>query len=220
MGCDIHFHVEKKTDQGWVRAEPQVKNEDYGRWDDEPEFKREEFYGGRNYSLFAMLADVRNSYDLEPITATRGIPEDVSDDVRQEYDGWGIDGHSHSWLCLRELLTVPWHENQLTHQGWVMPDEFDRWDKYGRDPESWCQGVSGRNVRHIEPDEMRESIADGTIDPHAEAGPISYYTHISWGQSWAKSAAGFMSTLVRMANVAMAEGLDLDSIRAVFWFDN
>jgi hypothetical protein len=220
MGCDIHFHVEKKTDQGWVRAEPQVKNEYYDKWDDEPEFKREDFYDGRNYSLFAMLADVRNGYGLEPITATRGIPKDVSDDVRQEHDDWGIDGHSHGWLSLRELLTVPWHEKQLTHQGWVMPDEFDRWDKYGRDPESWCQGVGGRNVRHIEPDEMRALIADGTIDPRAEKGPISYYTHISWGQSWAKSAAGFMPTLVRMANVAMVEGLDLDSIRAVFWFDN
>ena len=223
MGCDIHFHVEMKTAEGWVRAEPLVKNQWHGQWDNEPEFTHEEFYGGRNYSLFAMLADVRNDYGIAPIVQPRGLPGDASESVRASSDDWGVDGHSHSWLSLAELFNVPWHENNLTHSGWVTPGEFERFDKFDAGPKGWCKGVSGARVKHVENDEMRALIANGVVDPRKDDqpdAPFSYYTHISWPQSWAKSAREFMSTIVRMAHVATKEGLSVDDVRAVFWFDN
>lgn len=60
MGCDIHIIVEIKKDDKWMYV---------------PE--RPESYRSRNYRLFAVLADVRNSFDIacfEP----KGIPEDIS----------------------------------------------------------------------------------------------------------------------------------------------
>ncbi len=34
----------------------------------------------------------------------KGLPDNVSIEVKTESDEWGIDGHSHSFLTLKELL--------------------------------------------------------------------------------------------------------------------
>ncbi|TDN70452.1 hypothetical protein [Paraburkholderia sp. BL10I2N1] len=58
----------------------------------------------RNYALFGSLANVRRDGDGAP--DPKGVPDDVSDLARMEIDGWGIDGHSHTWWTLREALPV------------------------------------------------------------------------------------------------------------------
>ncbi len=64
MGCDIHAMVEIKKDRWWANAG------DPGLW--------------RDYELFAFLADVRNDYDIVPISQPKGVP----DDCCSEYSGW------------------------------------------------------------------------------------------------------------------------------------
>lgn len=93
MGCDIHFFVELRTGaapHGW-----------------EAEGAEGAFYEGRDYLLFAHLADVRNPGEVDPITEPRGLPHDMSNFVR---DYMGIDGdlHSYSYLTLTELLAHDW----------------------------------------------------------------------------------------------------------------
>jgi hypothetical protein len=86
MGCDIHTTIECQTPSG--------------RWESVPHF---ELFDFRNYNLFAWLAGVRNYTDIQPIAEPRGLPDDVSDQVRAQVEAWGSDGHSVSWLSLKEL---------------------------------------------------------------------------------------------------------------------
>jgi hypothetical protein len=62
-------------------------------------------WSSRSYNLFAALAGVR-SYDsgLIPISQPRGVPDDISPMVMQAFKGWELDGHTHSWLGLDEIL--------------------------------------------------------------------------------------------------------------------
>ena len=129
MGCDIHFFVEHWTSSNdylgprdleddrdhklsevlddvpvsyrWVSADQwQIEDGEWQiDWDDE-------YYGGRNYQLFSLLAGVRG--DLEPISRKRGIPEDASCGYLYKCKQWEEDAHSHSYYTLDELLQIDW----------------------------------------------------------------------------------------------------------------
>jgi hypothetical protein len=100
MGCDIHAFAEKRTGEKWE----QLKNCFKQSWD---KSLGDEIDLGRNYELFAFLANVRNDYDLKPISEPKGVPEDSSDGYRKEVEGWDVDGHSHSYFTLEELKNIP-----------------------------------------------------------------------------------------------------------------
>lgn len=87
MGCDIHMHVEKKLDDGSY-AELHGVN----------------FLDCRSYGIFGFLADVRNYSAVTPISQPRGVPDDVSAGLKADYESWGSDAHSASWLSVEELL--------------------------------------------------------------------------------------------------------------------
>lgn len=82
MGCDVHAYVEIKVDGKWeLYNQPRLN---------------------RNYDLFERMAgvrgDIRNAID-DP----RGLPGDVSKVVLLEATYWRLDGHSYSWLTMKEL---------------------------------------------------------------------------------------------------------------------
>lgn len=61
----------------------------------------------RNYSVFALLADVRNSYGSDhvpPICDPKGLPEDITAWANLELDHEYGDIHSQSWHDFDELL--------------------------------------------------------------------------------------------------------------------
>lgn len=82
MGCDIHIHVECKHGAHWKRC-------------------NREIYEGRDYELFGILAGVRGS--RTPISYPKGLPVDVTYDVKRLYDLWEWDTHSSSWLTFDEI---------------------------------------------------------------------------------------------------------------------
>lgn len=82
MGCDIHAFVEVKTD----------------RWNYVDDL---ELY--RSYGLFGFLADIRNYSCVPPITNTRGLPPDISKELRNTWED-EYDRHSPSYVYLKELL--------------------------------------------------------------------------------------------------------------------
>jgi hypothetical protein len=85
MGCDIHCYAEQKGAAGIYEC--------FG-----------EYFEDRSYGIFGFLADVRNYSGIDPIISQRrGIPEDVSQIVSDEYRDWGGDAHGASWLSLAEL---------------------------------------------------------------------------------------------------------------------
>jgi hypothetical protein len=84
MGCDIHSYTEKKTEQGYESV-------DFAPFD------------WRSYGMYAFLAGVRNYSGITPIAEPRDLPDDVSSAVKQHAEDWNGDGHTHSWLSVKEL---------------------------------------------------------------------------------------------------------------------
>ena len=86
MGCDIHGWVEVKVGDKDI-AVKEIKD------------------SSRNYTRFSAMAGVRRRDDgvtLSPL----GIPEDVSDTAKYDIDYWGTDGHSHSYMPLKEAADI------------------------------------------------------------------------------------------------------------------
>ena len=63
-------------------------------------------YGGRCYSLFGILAGVRDVSNpmIGGLDFPRGMPDNASPEVGEMEDDWGPDGHSWNYYTLRELL--------------------------------------------------------------------------------------------------------------------
>lgn len=131
MGCDIHFFVERKSQQlrrqesinkligideqlntEWESADKWIPNKYYDGVDETNKFeinRSERFYSGRNYALFGILAGVRWQPDCGEISKPKGFPNDASDDVISAYKSWGRDAHSASYFTLKELQDVDWN---------------------------------------------------------------------------------------------------------------
>lgn len=137
MGADIHFFLERKTTslnydgpkdaqterdikisslisdtirERWVSVDVWINDEDDDEW------YCDSIYSDRNYYLFAVLADVRNSNNIDPISEPKGIPDDASAGFLYKSEQWKNDAHSHSYFTLAELLDVDWsvyNENYL-----------------------------------------------------------------------------------------------------------
>lgn len=55
----------------------------------------------RNYERFAQLAGVRGDGP-----APRGLPDDMSETAALLVEDWAGDGHSHSWLPMKDAAAV------------------------------------------------------------------------------------------------------------------
>lgn len=128
MGADIHFFTERKTASLNYQGPKDLqddRDEKIGqiiegsnlteRWVSADEWQKQsgiwspdELYWSRNYYLFSILADVRNSGHVQPICDPRGIPDDASSGYKYMCDRWDGDAHSHSYFTLEELLSVDW----------------------------------------------------------------------------------------------------------------
>ncbi|GAI60500.1 unnamed protein product, partial [marine sediment metagenome] len=87
MGCDIHLFVEKRVGGNWVPADKWVPDKESEDKDALMVPYGNRYYDGRNYHLFAILADVRNNFgfagidrgdQFNPISDPRGLPQDVT----------------------------------------------------------------------------------------------------------------------------------------------
>jgi len=101
MGCDIHAHLEIKLVPKDFREQVKGALNQTSGW-----YYYSPITIHRNYHLFALMADVRNNGSISPIADPKGMPEDASLITRMNKDGWGVDGHSHSWLGIDELVIL------------------------------------------------------------------------------------------------------------------
>lgn len=142
MGCDIYLFVEVEHDGNWNSVD---------EWETEDGYKsvayEKQYYNGRNYDLFALLANVRNYNDVKPIKCPVGLPDDVSDQVMQKSESYGSDGHSHSYLTLKELIDFDWDQS-IKEAGYMNNEQWDKFNKslHTDNPDydlrySYCQGI-------------------------------------------------------------------------------
>lgn len=102
MVCDIHLVLERRHNDKWIAVNTfeshhnayAAKGAVMGGWSS-PAART------RNYIRFAALANVRGD-GPEP----RGLPEGISETTQYLVEKWGGDGHSHSWLPLKEAADL------------------------------------------------------------------------------------------------------------------
>jgi len=103
MGCDIHSHAERRVGGKW-----EVVKDAFTLGDFDKEYYNKERgdspFDWRSYSMYGFLAGVRNYSCCDPIAEPRGIPDDTTSEVREDYEGWGSDAHTPSFLTAKELL--------------------------------------------------------------------------------------------------------------------
>ena len=131
MGCDIHMYLENKKGSKhlWSAVSglklDMVLRRNFKSIDgyyshiqnpkkaaklvkEHRSWARKYFYHDRNYSLFAMLSNVRNDGSVESLCEEGNcdgvMPDDASDKVFCEYRHWGRDAHSLTVFTLQELL--------------------------------------------------------------------------------------------------------------------
>lgn len=232
MGCDIHLYVEVKQGDSWVTADrwTQDKYDEPGRLSVGYD---QRFYRGRNYSLFAILADVRNGRGFagiktgegfNPISKPRGLPKDVCKEIQAESDGWDSDGHSHSWFTISELMEYDWTQFSCL-QGWVDGPNFEEFDRYLKSqqegPEEYCGAVDGGNIKHISNEEMKALIGEPKGWGASREAAIlessrDCYTLVEWTIPYYKCCREFLGeTLPKLWRLG-----NPNEVRIVFWFDN
>lgn len=237
MGCDIHMFAEYKkshphpSDSSWVMVGHYFVHEWYHEerptsiyWSDWGEVERNapwslHPYDRRNYSLFAILANVRNGYGFAgvdtgdgfiPITMPRGVPEDASSYYKKLVEDYALDGHSHSYLTLTELEAYDWSQ-VTTKRGWVNQEQFKVFVREGR-PSSWSGSVQGGGVLHVSNEYMQDSINVGNLSP-------KLYTQVEWQQTYASSCEDFLNnTMPQLRKIAAMELVE--DVRIVFFFDS
>lgn len=250
MGCDIHLHVEQylATQARWSCVDGVLPLSACDSCDGagtilwKPDGTRDPcpycrrtgvrsgVYRARNYSCFAILADVRNGYGVagcdtgdafRPIAMPRELPDDVSPDVREASNDEGEDGHSRTWLRLDEILAYDW--NQVSeHCGFVSSIGYARWKPAGGFPAHFCGGVGGPKVQIVSNAEMDRLLAegiasaDGDDEMYLGRNGTRYYTQIAWTATYRESAGPqWWAFLDRVKTLG-----DPQEIRLVFWFDN
>ncbi|KKM95452.1 hypothetical protein LCGC14_1188010, partial [marine sediment metagenome] len=164
--------------------------ENYG---DDPrvcwEYYLDRALGQRNYCFFAILADVRNGRGFagistgdgfNPIAEPRGVPEDASMEVKRENDYWNCDGHSHSYLTLKELLKYDW-EQVTVHRGIISEKEYARMlGTNSSTPMNWCGKTYGPDIEQICLSDMYDLIKGKfRRDPNKE-----YVTEFEWEETY------------------------------------
>jgi hypothetical protein len=238
MGCDIHLFVEQRNGGGWRSADAWKQDED------EPLRKRVDYrdalYHDRNYSLFAILADVRNGYGFAgvdtgegfvPISDPRGLPDDSSVEVKAESDSWDGDGHSHSYFTVAELLAYDW--TRITRKRGVLTlVQYVRWNRWGRtegeQPKEWCGDKMGGNTTIVDDggavqERLKPIIqdynlrTDEQIDAALQRAGVGYTdVRCTWGVPYYQTCETFWSrTIPRLLRLGKP-----DDVRIVFWFDN
>lgn len=234
MGTDIRTFMEVKPDDQWELIGPRWKP---SYWDYLPEEQRQlshRPYSNRNYTVFGVLANVRNGRGfggadlgdpVTPIAMPKGEPADMSkglfalindtpDDEAQERLG----NHDFSHLTLAEMAAYDW-EHPMTHRGVITLDEYKLWRQL---PPTWPNGgyaaaVSGTKVRTLTPEQ-----ADERLDANEPSGDLHYYVHITWQSSIAEACADFFPAILQeMREVAKEYNLTSeDRVRLVFGFDS
>lgn len=176
MGTDIHPRCEIMKKGVWFDVTAHVNME---LWD---------FLEQRNYTLFAVLANVRNGYGfagvktgdpLRYISHNRGIPSN-SPNAGQE-ESYMFGDHSLTWVTLKELIDYDWEQiNSVT--GVISEEQWLEFRRKREPPMSYSQGVSGRNIVTISEKEAKELYDkdNNELRRDEENEDVVYYVRVEW----------------------------------------
>jgi hypothetical protein len=144
MGTDIHIVAEVKRDGEWRLSDIKVPC-------------------NRDYDTFAILANIRNGFGfagvktgepLTPISLPRGLPKDISEELKGKMnlpgdnDCW-LGDHSYSYITLKEMLEYDYNGLRI-ECGMVTHATAEAFRKEGKLPEEWCGWTSMKGYEKME----------------------------------------------------------------------
>jgi len=142
MGCDIHIHLEtfNKHSEKWENRDTFGLNHYIDVDELEPKYVKLPIgeSEGRDYTLFSILADVRNSTGITPIAPPRGMPKYANKQLVEAYLQWEEDAHSVSYFTLAELIKAEKKYKQIAYSGYLTDAQITRMDQ-GTLPNSWYE---------------------------------------------------------------------------------
>ncbi|MBI3097017.1 MAG: hypothetical protein HYY93_02045 [Planctomycetes bacterium] len=197
MAIDIHLYVEHRRDGSspWVGARKVNST------------RTEPIYATPNYTLFEILGFPTGSpgaTGIEPITVPRGLPDDVSVEVRLLSLSAGDEAGGHSWLTLEELQGYDWGK-YLTVEGVLTRDEYASLLKSGKAP-SWKSDVFGANFVLV-PHEQILTLppSDGKV----------FCTRVAWEVPCRERCEDFLARVIPFMEDI---GPGPEHERIVYWF--
>lgn len=223
MGTDIHCFTEKYQKNGSWKPIGGFLTDAAHYYSDIKHFQKRCYTNAlspfcmRNYIEFAILANVRNGRGfagcdtgdpVKPISLPKGLPESVSPGIRRIAESWGCDGHSHSWLTVREILE--YKRPRIVMRGYVSAHKYVDFLKTGN-PYPCSSGIMGANVEVVPPDKI--------LQLKEEQPDVDFFTQIQWTEKSEDSAEWlFKQGLQQLKD--RCESAFFDDVRIVFWFDN
>lgn len=226
MGTDIRLYPEQYVNGRWQFIGEVEENSAY-RHDSEhePPSCPKNLYDIRNYSLFAILANVRNGEGYECIARRRRVPGDLSPEIKSHFEyytkfyqadmpdtialardkkqraSWithAIDMQlSPGWLTLEELANFPWHEKRIQ-----------------------IYAIVDKRVTHLFHPERSFPFREWPADiqcSYSTTHKEDPYCNASWTQTYAEAAgADFMELLSTYVQQCGAS----KDVRFVFWFSS
>lgn len=224
MGTDIHSMVEVQeysfSNNAWGKwraSKVQAFEQPYYREDcplsewNSP--RRSVPLADRNYTLFALLGDVRNGTGfagvrtgdpITPIGANRGVPDDASNGWRKYVSRWGANLHSTTYYSLPELTAHPLYGQRLVRTGALESAEYERVLREGGKPREWCGSALGRGVVTVTPDEYAAG----------QRGEQATYVQYVWEDKLSDSLAELFSAIEVMKKFAPYDHPKLDALPA------
>ncbi|MFA7143161.1 MAG: hypothetical protein WC175_04190 [Candidatus Dojkabacteria bacterium] len=232
MGCDIHLYTERKIkvrlpDEQektvWMNSDNWFIDEWSYSYSDHPRMCVKDVYYGRNYDLFTVLAGVRNYRDWDWFVEPKGIPDDISEDVKNIIDRYGGDGHTHSYLTLREILDIDW-ERRVEMHDYVTKDVADHWNTHHEMPDEWMTAMWAHpltgmvELYYDEP--LKNSCQDflDSVVPYLKNIIDEKYVRHEW--VYEKDENGNKIKPFRKPSKGYEPENFYDDVRIVFFFDN
>lgn len=218
MGCDIHVCVEilrtVNNTEEWFNYDHFRYNPYFSEDDpDEEELEHVPIYSDRDYLLFTRLCGVREyslirtiqlcahgeefSYqETKKASEPKGIPDDCSKITKGIIERWGSDGHSHSYLTLKEIIDYIDSKPPKKHEGFLSDRQVASLAK-GDDPDSWSNIKTPKAPHFKQWDRPWDESIDSGIIELAEAIKLRaleyYYSY---------------------------QSIEPEKVRIVFFFDN
>lgn len=224
MGTDISMYAEVHKNKQWKKAGDVFKNGWYSKdrpLDDWNKPYTDHPYDGRNYDLFAILADVRNgrgfagsltSLGFNPISEPKGLPNDVTSKVAELLEDYG---YGYSYLTLKELKDYDWNQS-ITHVGVLSEKQYIEMKEAGEHPNSWSGGISGRDIVTVDANTM-DKILDKTMDRNSN---LKYYVQTEFpSQTYKECCLGFVEDTIPELEKLIPEGGTDEDVRILFAFD-
>lgn len=224
MGTDITMYAEKRVNGRWEKIGDVFVSGHYHEerplsdWNqpytDHP-------YDGRNYDLFAILADIRNgtgfagcktSYGFNPISEPKGLPKDITDEVKELLKDWG---YGYSYFTLKEIKEYDW-EQQIVHIGIISEEQYVKMKTTRQNPDTWYDSVGGENIVTVTETEM-DRILKGE---QRRENSLEYYVQMDlYPATYKECCDNFWKETMPALEKLIPDGGTDEDVRILFAFD-